>query len=203
LFLVVATSILYTFIVHYLKLMPVKIKYNEEELVAHLLSKDQKRFEAIYNYFSAALLGIINQIVHSEEIAQDVLQESFIKIWNSSDSYTSAKSRLFTWMLNIARNTAIDHLRSKHGKMEKKIQSIDNFSDTVGNGGITIAKNHDHIGIKKLLSELKDEHREIIELAYFEGYTQDEISKKMNIPLGTVKTRARMALQTLRIALKL
>ncbi|MEO8762510.1 MAG: RNA polymerase sigma factor [Bacteroidia bacterium] len=183
--------------------MPTKTKYNEEELIAHLVSKDQKRFEAIYDYFAASIFGIIKQIVNSEEIAQDVLQESFVKIWNSSSSYSADKARLFTWVLNIARNTAIDHLRSKHGKMENKIQSIDNFVHIPGSEGITVAKNHDHIGIKKLLGELKDEHREIIELAYFEGYTQEEISQKMNIPLGTVKTRARAALQTLRNALKL
>jgi len=97
-----------------------KIKQTEEELVLHLKSSDAKRFEIVYDYFSSALYGIINKILDNEEQAQDLLQETFLKVWNNSASYNQHKSRLFTWMLNIARNTAIDYIRSAKGKNKKK-----------------------------------------------------------------------------------
>ncbi len=179
-----------------------KIKYTEEELVIHLKSKDPAKFEIIYDYFSASLYGIINKILDNEEQAQDLLQDTFLKIWNNSFSYNPDKSRLFTWMLNIARNTSIDYIRSAQGKNEKKNQSADIYVNMLENG-INSCELHNHIGLKKIISELKEEHRQIIDLVYFEGYTQDEISKKLNMPLGTVKTRSRSAIQTLRKALSL
>jgi RNA polymerase sigma-70 factor (ECF subfamily) len=181
-------------------ILPVKIKYSEEELVGHLLSKDATRFEAVYDHFSASLYSIIKQIVNSDELAQDLLQESFLKIWNNAASYNPEKSRLFTWVLNIARNTAIDYLRSKQGKMETKNQSRDSFVHIIENGEPT-TQFHDHIGLKKIVDQLKDDQKEIIDLAFFEGYTQDEIAKKLQMPLGTVKTRSRAAIQILRKAL--
>jgi len=177
-----------------------KIKHTEEELVACLQSKDAKQFEIIYDYFSTALYGIINKILDNEEQAQDLLQEVFLKIWNNSSSYNPDKSRLFTWMLNISRNTAIDYIRSAQGKKEKKNQPADSYVNILSND-----KNgnelYDTIGLKKVVSTLKEEHKQIIDLIYFEGYTQDEVSKKLNMPLGTVKTRSRSAIQTLRKAL--
>ncbi len=179
-----------------------KIKYTEEELVLHLQSGDQKRFEIVYDYFSTALYGIINKILDNEEQAQDLLQETFLKIWHKSSLYSQDKSRLFTWMLNIARNTAIDYIRSAQGKNEKKNQSTDIYVD-MWEGNTNVKELHDHIGLKKIIGALKEEHRQIIDLVYFEGYTQDEISKKLNVPLGTVKTRSRTAIQTLRKVLSL
>lgn len=177
-----------------------KIKQTEEELVLHLKSSDAKRFEIVYDYFSSALYGIINKILDNEEQAQGLLQETFLKVWNNSASYNQHKSRLFTWMLNIARNTAIDYIRSAQGKNEKKNQSADIYVNTL-EGNTNSRELHNHIGLRKIINELKEEHRQIIDLVYFEGYTQDEISKKLNMPLGTVKTRSRTAIQTLRKAL--
>jgi DNA-directed RNA polymerase specialized sigma24 family protein len=87
-----------------------QIKYNEEQLVACLFSKDIKQFEVIYDCFSTPLFFMINQMVDSEEAAQDVLKESFLSIWNNSKTYSPKKTRLFAWMLNIARNKAKDYV---------------------------------------------------------------------------------------------
>jgi RNA polymerase sigma factor (sigma-70 family) len=172
-------------------------KYTEEELVEHLLSGDAKRFGIMYDYFSPSLLGVIKKIVKYDELAEDVLQDGFLKIWNNAKFYDPKKSRLFTWMLNIMRNTAIDYLRSKQGKIEKKNQSVDTFA-VMAMPGMAVESNYEHIGLKKMVSELKTDQHEIINLAFFEGYTQDEISKKLQIPLGTVKTKCRNALIELR-----
>ncbi|MDO9000063.1 MAG: sigma-70 family RNA polymerase sigma factor [Bacteroidota bacterium] len=172
-------------------------KYTEEELVSHLLSGNATQFEIIYDYFSPSLFGVIKKIVKHDELAEDILQDGFMKIWNKSKFYEAQKSRLFTWMLNIMRNTAIDYLRSKHGKIEKKSLSFDS-NLLIETPGLLIESNYENIGLKKIVSELKVDQLEIINLAFFEGYTQDEISKKLQIPLGTVKTKYRNALITLR-----
>ncbi len=174
------------------------IKRNiEEEFADHLLSKDQKKFALIYDHFSGALLGIINRIVKNDEQAEDILQDVFLKIWNASDSYDPKKSRLFTWMLNIARNTSIDYLRSKQGQFDKTVQPVERLYFLYEVNG----SHHEHIGLKKLVGDLKTEHKEIIDLAFFEGYTQNEIAEILQIPLGTVKTRCRKAISTLRESL--
>ncbi len=172
----------------------------ENELVEHLLSKDTKRFALVFDYFSAALLGVINQIVKNRELAEDILQDVFLKIWNNSNQYDSNKSRLFTWVLNVARNTAIDYTRSKQGKLDKKNQPLDTliYSQL---GSSELISNHDTIGLKKLVNELKEDQKEIIDLAFFEGYTHVEIAEKLNIPLGTVKTKCRSAISVLRKAI--
>lgn len=160
-----------------------------------LVSGDKNVMEHLYDMYSGALYGICLKIVKDSEIAQDVLQDSFIKIWKNGGKYEPSKGRLFTWMLNIARNTAIDHLRSKAMKYE--IQNIDNNVSVIERENAQTL-NVDTIGLKQHLDRLRKEDREVIDLAYFGGFTQEEVAEKLSIPLGTVKTRARRALTDLR-----
>ncbi|MDP1801173.1 MAG: sigma-70 family RNA polymerase sigma factor [Bacteroidota bacterium] len=177
--------------------MAKKQTYNQDELIDLIRQRNQRAFTFLYDNYSKALFGVINSIVNSQEEAEDVLQNTFVKIWNNFSSYDESKGRLYTWMLNIARNLAIDSTRSKHEKIKSKIQST---SDTVyQKNNLYLNDNaHESIGIKTILNTLKEEHKIIIDLAYFEGYTQEEISKKLNLPLGTVKTKVRQAILTLR-----
>jgi RNA polymerase sigma factor (sigma-70 family) len=179
-----------------------KKKYTEEESIALLKSKGEEAFNILYDNYSAALYGVISKIVVAEEIAEDVLQEAFIKIWKNSSFFDPAKGRLFTWMLNIARNMAIDTVRSKQFQIDKTIQKIDHSVGIPNNTHLHVYNAVDHIGIKDIVEKLNPDHKIIIDMAYFRGYTQDEISKELNIPLGTVKTRSRMALGHLRDLLK-
>jgi len=174
-----------------------KQTYNQDELIILIRERNQKAFTFLYDNYSKALFGVINSIANNQEEAEDVLQNTFVKIWNNFSSYDESKGRLYTWMLNIARNLAIDSTRSKHEKIRSKIQSV---NDTVyqKNNLYFTAIEHESIGIKTILNTLKEEHKIIIDLAYFEGYTQEEISKKLNLPLGTVKTKVRQAILTLR-----
>jgi len=177
--------------------LPGTIKYSEEELVNLLQSQDQQAFSYLYDNYAAALNGIIYRMVENRELAEDILQEAFIKIWNNFSAYDAGKGRLFTWMLNITRNLTIDTLRSKGYKKQAKISTDENsVSNLTGDG--RIAERFDAMGLQKQLVHLKPEQRSIIDLAYFNGYTQDEISKEMGIPLGTVKTRMRAAILELR-----
>ena len=177
------------------------ITYTEHELVSLLKSRDSKAFSYLYDHYSGALNSIILQILNDVDLANDVLQEVFINIWRKIESYDQTKGRLFTWMLNIARNASIDTLRSKSYQNSQKNWSLSDNVDAVRKGPIS-ELNVDSIGLKKVLEKLKVEHRVLIELAYFKGYTHEEISEIETIPLGTVKTRIRNALIQLREHLK-
>ena len=175
-----------------------KQTYTQDELIVLIREKNQKAFSYLYDNYSQALFGVINAIVNDTEESEDVLQKSFLKIWNSFSSYDTEKGRLYTWMLNISRNMAIDSTRSKHEKIKSKIQSTDENVYKYENSLSVDDASHDLIGLRTILNNLKEEHRQIIDLVYFEGYTQDEISKKLDMPLGTVKTKVRQAILTLR-----
>ena len=176
--------------------MPDFQKYSEEELVYRLQKQDQSAFSYLYDNYAAALNGVIHRMVDDAQLAEDILQEAFIRIWNNFKQYDAGKGRLFTWMVNITRNLTIDTLRSKGYKKQQKI-SQDEFSVSNYQNKDT-ANRFDSIGLNKQLASLKPEYKNLIDLAYFGGYTQEEISKEMGIPLGTVKTRMRTAIMELR-----
>ena len=185
-------------VVYFNHILANKQTYSQDELIILIREKNQKAFSYLYDNYSKALFGVINSVVDNIEEAEDVLQKTFIKIWNNFESYDAAKGRLYTWMLNIARNLAIDSTRSKHEKIKSKIQSTSENVYKFENNLRTEDTTHDTIGLNTILNSLKEDHKVIIDLAYFEGYTQEEISKKLNLPLGTVKTRVRQALLKLR-----
>lgn len=169
----------------------------EEEIVSALIKKDRDAVGILYDKYSSFLFGLIHRIVHSEEVAEDVLQEAFVKIWQNISGYDVSKAKLITWMANICRNLAIDKIRSKDYKNTQQNQDIENYVNLIEDDR-SGSFNPEHIGVKEMLEKLTPEQRAIIELVYFKGYTQNDASKELAIPLGTVKTRIRSAINTLR-----
>lgn len=174
--------------------------YTEQELVQALKDRNDKAFGFLYDNYAGALYSIIKQIItDNPELANDVLQEVFINIWRRIETYDQGKGRLFTWMLNIARNASIDMLRSKSYQNSQKNQELpENVYKYKEEANQVTSPNVDNIGIKKVLEKLRPEHRVLVELAYFKGFTHEEIAIMLSIPLGTVKTRIRNALLQLR-----
>ena len=173
--------------------MSTKLTYEEHELVASLRKKEEEAFSYLYEHYSGALYGVIKQIVGDVELGNDVLQETFVNIWRRIESYDEAKGRLFTWMLNVARNAAIDKTRSRGFQQSQRQIPLD--------GEViqpSVRPGIDDYGLKKLILKLKDEQRLLIDLSYFQGYTHEQIATALHIPLGTVKTRIRSALTQLR-----
>jgi len=152
----------------------------------------------LYDHYSDALFGVILRIVKDQSIAEEVLQDAFLKIWDKIESFDATRGRLFTWMMQVSKNLAIDKLRSKQSLQSKKTEDIQN---PVYHKGGTTMQNEEDIGVKDLLNHLREEERMVIDLVYFQGFTQAELAKKENIPLGTVKTRLRMAIKNLRKAI--
>jgi RNA polymerase sigma-70 factor (ECF subfamily) len=152
-------------------------KYTEEELVYLLKQQDQQAFSYLYDNYAAALNGVIYRMVEEKALAEDLLQEAFVKIWNNFSSYDSTKGRLFTWMLNLTKNLTIDTLRSKGYKRQSKISKDENSVSNMSDGSYGADK-FDTIGLRKQLENLKPEQRTLIDMAYFGGFTQDEIAKQ-------------------------
>ena len=174
-----------------------KIFLTEEELVKAIRNKENVGAEALYEMYSSSLYGVIYRIIQHEEIAEDLLQDTFIRIWNSFSSYDSNKGRLFTWMVNIARNISIDKTRSKDFRNSSKTEDIENNVLTMEmRSGNTL--NPEVMGLKELVAKLKPEQKIVLDLVYFRGFTHAEVSEELEIPLGTVKTRLRNAIITLR-----
>jgi RNA polymerase sigma factor (sigma-70 family) len=172
-----------------------RYKQDETLLYAELKSKSRKAFEYLYDNYSPALFGVILNVLHSQEESNDALQEVFVKIWNNFDSYDPEKSRLYTWMLNVARNHAIDRLRSKNIAQRKDLAKDKDYVSQYGAGPPPFT---DGIGLRKLVEHLEEEQKIIIDLLYFKGFTQVEAAQELNIPLGTVKSRVRLGIQKLR-----
>jgi len=166
-----------------------------------LKSRDENGLRFLYEHYSAALYGVIFRIVNERETAEDVLQETFVKIWNNFSSYDASKARMYTWLLNVARNTAIDKVRTKNFRQNSQVQSIEDHVYSVD-------KQHKHetgtdqIGLRKLVDGLKPDQKQLIDLLYFGGYTQAEASEELGIPLGTIKTRVKAAIERLRELMK-
>ena len=174
-----------------------KISLSEEELVMAIRNREKAGAEALYEMYSSSLYGVIYRVVQHEEIAEDLLQDTFLRIWNSFPSYDSSKGRLFTWMVNIARNISIDKIRSKDFRNSSKTEDIENNVLTIQmQTGNTL--NPEIMGLKELVAKLKPEQKIVLDLVYFRGFTHAEVSEELEIPLGTVKTRLRNAIISLR-----
>ena len=168
-----------------------------DDIILSMQQGDEGSFSQLYDMYNEAIFGIIYSIVLDKAIAQEVLQDVFIKIWNKRTAYDVNKGRFFTWILNIARNTSIDQIRSKAFKNEKKNLSTSNFVDILKTSD-SLNSRMDALGIKKFIDKLKPTCVSIIDLLFFKGFTQVDAAKELDIPLGTLKTRNRNCLKELR-----
>ena len=161
-----------------------------------LFRQDRRAFEILYDKYSGALYGLALKMLKHEALAEDVLQEAFVKVYQKIHTYDPIKGRLFTWMLNILRNLAIDVLRSKQHQMTSG--SVQMETEQMENVAPRVETPIDHIGLNDVLLTIPDSQREVIQLLYYQGYTQAEVAKKLELPLGTVKSKVRLGMAALR-----
>ncbi|WP_445955891.1 RNA polymerase sigma factor [Yeosuana sp.] len=166
----------------------------ENEIVILLKHGDKKAITLLYDYYADAIYGVILKIISDEEIAQDVLQETFIKIWKNSKKYDSGKAKLFTWLYRIAYNSAIDKTRSLKNKTKNEVQIETSSVYRITSNEL----NQDVLDIQKHLSSLDEKYQIVINALFFEGMTQQEASEELNIPLGTIKSRLKIGLRELK-----
>ncbi|MES9991658.1 MAG: sigma-70 family RNA polymerase sigma factor [Candidatus Thiodiazotropha sp.] len=173
-----------------------------EQLLAACALKDRKAFSRLYSITSAKLYGVVLRILNREVLAQDCLQEAYIKVWNNAADYRSQVAAPLTWMSAIARNQALDLLRKHKRELlegdDKRPQRVDD--DPLPLDGLS--RSDEGRRLQQCLQQLKQQQRQVIALAYFKGLTHDELAAYTDTPLGTVKTWIRRGLDQLRRCLE-
>ncbi|SDR95757.1 RNA polymerase sigma-70 factor, ECF subfamily [Formosa sp. Hel1_31_208] len=166
----------------------------ETHIVKLLAEGDNKALDLLYENYADSLYGVILKVTINEELAQDALQETFVKVWKNAHKYDSKKAKLFTWLYRIAKNTAIDKLRSFSNRFEKEVQ-IDKSNVYILP---TASLNQDVIDLKEHVARLDKKYQIVLQALFFEGMTQQEASEELNIPLGTIKSRLKIGLRELK-----
>ncbi len=166
----------------------------EQHIVELLKAQDERAIGLLYDHYADALFGVAIKVTKDEVLAQDVLQESFVKIWKNASKYDVSKARLFTWLFRVVQNTAIDAVRSRQRKTSKEIQIQDSNVYHIPTTKFAI----EHLDIAAHASGLEDKYRVVIDALFFQGMTQQEASDELKIPLGTVKSRLKIGLRELR-----
>ena len=176
----------------------------EATLVERVAAGEEQALGELYDRYSGLLLGLSRRILGSQEEAEDVLQDVFVQVWNQASRYDRRRSSVSTWLVLITRSRSIDRLRTRQ-VVERTAQSaheedpkIDASPEGMGN----VLHRERRLRLLEELSKLPDEQRQILELSFFRGMTQTEISSSIEVPLGTVKTRTLLAMKKLRKALK-
>ena len=182
-----------------------KIDISSSSFINKLKRGDRASFEYLYDHYSPNLYGVIRNIVPTTDIADDVLQRSFVKIWRNIEKYDVEKGTFFTWMLNICRNLAIDEYRKAKREREKVIRQKKNIVTKDEDIAVESTEVDDHVmyDLRAAIQNLPNEQQYVIEHLYLGGLTQRELSESDDIPLGTIKSRVRLALQKLKQSLKL
>lgn len=166
----------------------------EKHIVELLREGDEKAISLLYEHYADTLYGVALKVVKDEELAQDVVQESFVKIWKKSDTYDPSKAKLFTWLFRITRNAAIDKMRSLSTKSDREIQIDVSDVYSLGVDGVQ----PELMDMRKHLRSIDPKYREVLEALFFEGMTQQEASEELDIPLGTIKSRLKIGLRELK-----
>jgi len=165
------------------------------QLIKRLKLGEEKALGLIYDAYGDALYGQILRIVGSREVATEILQDTFTKVWAKRNSYDERQGRLYTWMMRIARNASINYLASKHGSRRNDIQSTDNL---VHISDANLVNQMETLDLNGAVTELDSKYSIVLDLIYYQGYTHVEVSEALDIPLGTVKSRIKIGLRELR-----
>jgi len=173
---------------------------DESKLARRLCEHDPSAMSELYDRYGKLAYSIIFRVVRNEAVAEDLVQETFLRVWNRSGSFDAEKGALGPWVLTVARNRAIDHLRSTDGRLSASSVEIDALDRPGLFRGFDDAALSVDRGrrLKAAFERLSPNQKTVIELAYYEGLSQTEMADKMKQPLGTIKTWVRTALQVLR-----
>jgi RNA polymerase sigma-70 factor, ECF subfamily len=171
----------------------------DADLARRLKARDATVVGELYDRYGRLAYTLIYRIVRDQSVAEDLVQESFLRVWNRAQAFDAERGSLGPWILAVARNQALDYIRSVQGRVWSGMVSADSehpgaFRDWEGDmlDGIRLDQ------VRTALTKLSDNQRTVIELAYFEGLSQSEMADRLKQPLGTVKTWIRTALKTLR-----
>jgi RNA polymerase sigma-70 factor (ECF subfamily) len=179
---------------------------DDEGLMQRLGYQDLSAFRALYSRYGNLVYSVALRVVRDPQVAEDMSQEIFLRLWRKPEGYAATRGKFGTWLTSVTRNRAVDEIRSRnrryrHETASPEEQERDFAGPENDNPALRAEVSDQRRLIRIALQGLPKEQRETIELAYFGGLTQQEIAERLNQPLGTVKTRIRLAMQKLRVAL--
>jgi len=178
----------------------------DEQLMARLAMRDIKAFEALYDRYGTLVYSTALRVVGDAQLAEDIAQEVFLRIWRRPDHYLPERGRFVTWLLSVARNGAVDQIRTRGRRRRHEAfgeeSARDLPADERRDPALLAQLADERQKVRQALASLPPEQRRVINMAYYGGYTQQEIAAMLNQPLGTVKTRIRLGMQKLRAALE-
>jgi RNA polymerase sigma-70 factor (ECF subfamily) len=177
----------------------------DAQLLARIATGDEVAFGALYDRFSPGLFSFVLRMVHDEKEAEDVLQEGFTHIWRRAATYDPARSSPFTWAVMILRNKAIDRLRVRQRlerTMEKATVEFSHFPEADEAAAGEAERRDQGALVRSALTQIPQDQKQAVELAFFSGLTHEQIAEKLETPLGTIKARIRRGLLKLRDYLK-
>jgi RNA polymerase sigma-70 factor, ECF subfamily len=175
----------------------------DEDLMDHVRKGEAAAFEVVYERHAGAAFSLAYRMCGKRSIAEEVVQESFLSLWRSGARYDQTRGSVRTWTLGIVHNRAIDALRRGivHDRRRASDEGIEERFEAPENTELEVARRDESREIRSALSELPREQSQVIELAYFGGFTHTEIASMLNAPIGTVKGRMRLGLAKMRLAL--
>jgi len=170
----------------------------DPELFARIAAGDRDAFGFFYDRYAPVLFGFCVRILRDARDAEDVLQEVFVQVWRDAGRFDATRASVKTWLFTIARSRALDRWRSRRSQEQRFTAAPDESLDRAGasDGGQEAAALRDYVG--RCLGKLSSNEQAVLRLAYFDGYTQEEIAARLNEPLGTVKSRTRSGLAKLK-----
>ena len=174
-----------------------KLRLSEDQLVEGLKNMDGGAMSALYQMYSDSLYRVISTIVLVEEVAQDLLQETFIKIWKSFKQYDPGKGRLYTWMARLARNISIDYLRSVNYRNFTVSDDISQSTQQIDQA-FQVSYNPELIGVKDMTNILNEDQKSALDLIYFKGYTHVQAAEELQVTVGILRSRLKSAIAELR-----
>ncbi len=179
---------------------------SDEELMQRLFTCDRDAFEKIYDRYGDLVYSTALRVLRDPHLAQDISQEIFIRLWRKPESYVVERGRFLTWLISVTRNRAVDEVRARgrrqrHETASPEEQERELPADTANDPALNAQLAEQRRIVRAALAEIPPEQRQVIELAFFGGFTQQEIADMLTQPLGTVKTRIRLGMQKLRAAL--
>ena len=175
---------------------------NDTELSEQLRNRDPEAVAALYDRFSPLVYSLFLRITRDTSTAEDLVQELFIRVWNRAGDFDPARGTLAVWIISIARNMGIDYVRSAHARFSHRLAPIESADKVAHIGHGPEALIDQGRAVEAAFAMLNDKQKKVLELAYFEGFSQTEIADRLHEPLGTVKSWTRSALQNLRSAIQ-
>jgi RNA polymerase sigma-70 factor (ECF subfamily) len=175
----------------------------DRDIIERLHQRDPDGLARAYDRYGRAAYSLFLRITHDNTAAEDLVQELFLRLWNRSRDFDSNKGALGVWILSIARNMAIDYARSAQTRFANRLQSMDRLEALCCSPDPSRPESRidDVRAVQAAFAALSADERRVIELAYFEGFSQSEIAANTDQPLGTVKSRMRAALGRMRSAI--